>query len=275
MLPPSRKRGSQNSTPAVTLTAAQKQRQFQKIKRTKQSEFQPEATTKEQSKKNRKLPNKLLKLCLASYGRSSVSYYVLSFGSIGSSDQSLQLQEIQFPSGDDGDYFGMGFGVVGSNLYVLGGQRRQKESSHSGTKVKHATPSPRYSLYDCNPKVFMLDLANSKPNVASQVRDMLSEMASPLIIVVEGKLYVLAGTPVSMLPSILLRYMTPKQTLGKNFLVLLFLDLTLSSSKTLNSEPMLLSVMRFMYQLLALALLLIRRQRNGHLALCLMKMIIV
>ncbi|KAL7211188.1 hypothetical protein ACSBR2_014127 [Camellia fascicularis] len=200
MLPPGRKRGSQNSTPAVTLTAAQKQRQFQKIKRTKQSEFQPEATTKQQSKKNRKLPNKLLKLCLASYGRSSVSYYVLSFGSIGSSDQSLQLQEIQFPSGDDGDYFGMGFGVVGSNLYVLGGQRRQKESSRSGTKVKHATPSPRYSLYDCNPKVFMLDLANSKPNVASQVRDMLSGMASPLIIVVEAKLYVLAGTPVSMLP---------------------------------------------------------------------------
>ncbi|KAI7981715.1 hypothetical protein LOK49_Contig16G00002 [Camellia lanceoleosa] len=75
--------------------------------------------------------------------------------------------------------------------------------------------------------------------------------------------------------SILLRYTTPKQTLGKNFLVLLFLDLTLSSSKTLNSEPMLLSVIRFMYRLLALPLLLIRRQRNGHLALCLMKTIII
>ncbi|KAL7241828.1 hypothetical protein ACSBR1_014419 [Camellia fascicularis] len=200
MLARSRKRGSQKSTSAVTLTAAQKQRQFLKTKRTKQLEFQPEATTKERSKKDRnqeELPNKLLGLCLASYGGSSVSYYVLSFRSIGSSDQSLQLQEIQFPSSDDGDCFGMGFGVVGSNLYVLGGQRREKKSSYSGTKGKHAVPLPRYSLYDYNPKVFMLDLAT---NVASQIGEMLSGMASPLIIVVEGKLYVLAGTPVSMLP---------------------------------------------------------------------------
>lgn len=205
MLASSRERRSQNSTPAVTLTAKQKQRQFQKFKRIKKSEFQPEATTKEQCKKDRnqeELPKKYLGLCLASYGGSSVSYSVLKFISIGSPDQSLQLQEIQFLSSDDGDCdcFGMACGVVGSNLYFLGGQRREKESSYSGTKGKHAGSIPRYSLYDYNPKVFTLDLANSETNVASQVGDMLSGMASPLIIVVEGKLYVLAGTPVSMLP---------------------------------------------------------------------------
>ncbi|KAI8001203.1 hypothetical protein LOK49_LG09G02505 [Camellia lanceoleosa] len=196
MLPPSRKRRSQNSTIVDNITSAQKQLQFQKSKRIKKSEFRPETTTKEQCKKDRsqeELANKFLMLCLASYGGSSVFYSVLKFISIGSLDQSLQLQEIQFPSSGDGDCFGMGFGVVGSNLYVLGGQRREK-------KGKHAASLPRYSLYDCNPKVFMLDLANSKTKVASQVGEMLSGMASPLIIVVEGKLYVLAGIPVSMLP---------------------------------------------------------------------------
>lgn len=203
MLASSRERRSQKSTPAVTLTSAQKQLQFQKFKRIKQSEFQPEATTNKQFKTDRsqeELPKKNLVLCLASYGGSSVSYSVLPLVSIGSSDQSLQLQEIQFPSSDDGDCFGMACGVVGSNLYFLGGQRREKESSYSGTKGKHASPLPRYSLYDYNPKVFTLDLANSETNVGFQSGEMLSGMASPLIIVVEGKLYVLAGTPVSMLP---------------------------------------------------------------------------
>ncbi|KAL7241822.1 hypothetical protein ACSBR1_014413 [Camellia fascicularis] len=205
MLPPSRKRRSQNSTIVDNITSAQKQLQFQNFKRIKQSEFRPEATTKEQCKKDRsreELANKFLMLCLASCGGSSVSYFVLPHISISSSDQSLQLQEIQFLSSDDGDCdcFGMSCGVVGSSLYFLGGQRREKESSYSGTKGKHAAPLSRYSLYDCNPKVFMLDLENSKTKVASQVGEMLSGMASPLIIVVEGKLYVLAGTPVSMLP---------------------------------------------------------------------------
>ncbi|GMP71574.1 hypothetical protein CsSME_00029922 [Camellia sinensis var. sinensis] len=74
----------------------------------------------------------------------------------------------------------------------------------------------RYSLHDYNPKVFTLDLANSansetieasevdvfadQKKKKSEVDVMFSGMASPLIIVVERKLYVLAGTPVSMLP---------------------------------------------------------------------------
>ncbi|GMP71573.1 hypothetical protein CsSME_00029922 [Camellia sinensis var. sinensis] len=217
---------SQKSTPAVTLTPAQKQHQFKNCKRnnsslrqqqrSKQSEIQPQATTKKQSKeKSRK---KTLRLCLASYGGSSASYSVLPFKSIGSSNQSSQLQKIQFPS-SDGDCFGMACGVVGSNLYFCGGQRRQQESSNSDTKGKPAAPLssyPRYSLHDYNPKVFTLDLANSansetieasevdvfadQKKKKSEVDVMFSGMASPLIIVVERKLYVLAGTPVSMLP---------------------------------------------------------------------------
>ncbi|CAL5346485.1 unnamed protein product [Camellia sinensis] len=223
MLPSSRELRSHKLTPAVILTSAQKQLQFKKCKginfsqrqqqRIKQSEFQPQVKTKKQSKTDRsqeELPKKTLRLCVASYGGSSASYSVLPLVSIGSSNQSSKPREIEFPSSDDdGDYFGMACGVVGSNLYFFGGQRREQESSNSDTDGKPAAPLSRYSLYDYNPKVFKLDLANSETNVASRlvikkknsrVPEMFSGMASPLIIVVERKLYVLAGTPVSMLP---------------------------------------------------------------------------
>ncbi|THG23138.1 hypothetical protein TEA_000966 [Camellia sinensis var. sinensis] len=72
-----------------------------------------------------------------------------------------------------------------------------------GSSPKSLRYIGRYSLCDYNPKVFTLDLANSANSEtieASEVHAMFSGMASPLIIVVERKLYVLAGTPVSMLP---------------------------------------------------------------------------
>ncbi|KAI7999304.1 Protein SMG7L [Camellia lanceoleosa] len=93
---------------------------------------------------------------------------------------------------------GMGCGYLGSQIFFIGGQEAQQ--IERGNDLA-ALALPPYSQYKYSSDVTVgLDTATSGSSEQSVDRLMLSGKASPLVLTVEDSLYVLAGTPVSIVP---------------------------------------------------------------------------
>lgn len=93
---------------------------------------------------------------------------------------------------------GMGSGYFGSQIIFIGGQEAQQVERG---KDSAAFALPPYSLYEYSSDVtVVLDTATSGSSQPSKVPSMRSGKASPLVLTVGDSLYVLAGTPVYIVP---------------------------------------------------------------------------
>ncbi|KAL7241865.1 hypothetical protein ACSBR1_014441 [Camellia fascicularis] len=140
-----------------------------------------------------------LHLCLAGSGGPRVSYAVCSISEKHfRSDEEPELylnilEENKIPK-----CLGMGSGYFGSQIIFIGGQEAQQIERGNDSA---AFALPPYSLYEYSSDVTVwLDTATSGSSQQSKVPSMLSGKASPLVLTVGDSLYVLAGTPVYIVP---------------------------------------------------------------------------
>ncbi|KAI8000415.1 hypothetical protein LOK49_LG09G02482 [Camellia lanceoleosa] len=141
-----------------------------------------------------------LHLCLAgSGGPRRVFYAVCSisnkyFWSVEEPELYLNiLEENKIPN-----CLGMGSGYFGSQIIFIGGQEAQQIERDNDSA---AFALPPYSLYKYSSDVTVgLDTATSGSSQQSEVPSMRSGKASPLVLTVGDRLYVLAGTPVYIVP---------------------------------------------------------------------------
>ncbi|THG05181.1 hypothetical protein TEA_006347 [Camellia sinensis var. sinensis] len=139
-----------------------------------------------------------LHLCLAGSGGPRVSYAVCSISKkhFRSDKPELYLniqEENKIPK-----CLGMGSGYFGSQIIFIGGQEAQQIERGNDSA---AFALPPYSLYEYSSDVTVwLDTATSGSSQQSKVPSMRSGKASPLVLTVGDSLYVLAGTPVYIVP---------------------------------------------------------------------------
>uniref|UniRef100_A0A5B7BX24 Uncharacterized protein n=1 Tax=Davidia involucrata TaxID=16924 RepID=A0A5B7BX24_DAVIN len=145
--------------------------------------------------------NKTLYMCFEGLGYPPKSYAIRSVKAdelFTSSSSSPPPLEDVFHMEDHSFCLGMRCGKLGSKIYFIGGQIPQYMDPDNTLTIdgEEIPLFPPYSSFDYSSSVFVFDTAATRSLDTSSVTPLHSGKPCPLVVDVEGKLYVLSGIPV-------------------------------------------------------------------------------